>query len=525
MPWEGVTTVAIELGREGIWGLRQGERIPIGAARTLRNATLEDGTFRTAGGASQLGDAIGSVTIQAAVDDWLSLSTQRTLVMCSDGTLRKDNGAGASWATLASGLTTAGAVPFWALAGAESVGRNRKAFYCDRVNAVQVLSGDGAATAAIANPPEDWSGSNQPGFLVAHRGFLWGGGNANDPHGLYRSTLEDHEDFRSIRYYRPIFPGSGLGERLVAGMSYFGFLVLWKYPEGCFALDTRDDNEVAWQVVQVSEPGCAGPANPIRVGQFILWPSPQGSFYLMAPSDIAGGLPQVVEISAARLGGFFRTEANLSQLATAQGIYYEHKRVAMLACHGQGQTAAKNRRLELDVRELPRGPERWLWADRDRNEALFLRKLSSEIRIPAMGDASGQIWELDRTDRNADGSAYTFEWELWDTDFSQLVRAWAGRRKHSRWIALLSDPRTQSTHAIDVIRDGTTRQTLTFTLRAAAGTLPVTLPYTFESPQLTMTSRRQLNGQWTRMALRGRSTGLNEDVSLVKILIGAELAE
>ena len=136
MVWDGVPVIEFQLGGDGLYGLKNRDMVPLGGASIVRNVTLEDHTFRKMGGASKLGDAIGSLTIDAAIDFWVDASTQRTVVACDDGSLRKDDGNGASWASLATGLTTSGRVPQFILGGAEQQGRNRKVFYCDRVNAV-----------------------------------------------------------------------------------------------------------------------------------------------------------------------------------------------------------------------------------------------------------------------------------------------------------------------------------------------------------------------------------------------------
>src|SRR3990167_4220728 len=184
MAWHGVPVIEIVLGRSGLQIRRNKNLVELGSFKKLRNATLEDDSVRTAAGATPLGDAIGALTIQAAIDYWPTIAVQRPVVALSDGSIRKDDGSGASWSSLASGLTTTGAVPFFALGGRELVGKNAKVFYCDRVNAVRVLSADGSSATTIGNPPADWNGANQPGFLVAHDRWLFGAGNANDPKSI-----------------------------------------------------------------------------------------------------------------------------------------------------------------------------------------------------------------------------------------------------------------------------------------------------------------------------------------------------
>lgn len=518
MPYDQVEIVRIILGANGIWGLKNSAQIPLGSAKILRNVTLEDGTFRTMGGATSLGTAIGA-QVNAAIDYFPASGTQRTLVSVGDGTLRKDDGNGANWVTLASGLTTSGQVPFWCLAGAEEKNRDRKAFHCDRINSVRVLAGDAASMSVLSKPSSDWVGSNQPGWLCQHRGYLWGGGNVSDPRRAYRSLLQDHENFLDTPFSKEVLIGDY--ERLVAAMDYKGFLLLWGYPRGVFAIDTRSHLEVEWYAFQIGQAGAAGPWNIVRLEDDVLWVSPQGTFHLLSQTDAAGSL-RATDISVEKLGAFFRDNVNLEELDTAQWIYYSHKGVAELACHGQGQTT-KNRRLVFDVLKAKEVGERWVFQERDRNEALFIRK-ESEIGRPAMFDEDGLLWELDRSSRTQDGAAYTMLWEIWDSDFAQLIPQWAGRKKNGRFLELLYDPRTATTHTIDVIRDGQVRQSIDFSLAAGGVTLPVTLPVTLTESVPTLTPKKRLLGQFTRLGLKGRSSGAGNDASIMELRVGVELA-
>ena len=520
MAWDGVQTIEILMGREGIFVKRNTDLVPLGAFRMLRNATLEDDSVRTGAGAVQLGDAIGSVTVNAAIDYFPALGTQRTVVMLSDGTLRKDNGAGASWATLASALTTTGAVPHFTLGGIELAGRSQKLFYCDRVNAVQVLAADGGSTAALANPPADWSGANQPGFLFPHSRFLWGGGNANASKTLYRSIGDDHEQFLQFPYFLQI---SGEYERLVAGLSFKGGALVFGYPEGAWFINTANPAENAWRPERVSRAGCAGPWNVTLAEDDVLWVSPDGSWHAISATE-AQGSARATDLAYRKLGSFVPDRLNLAQLATAQLVWHAQKQIAMLAAHGAGVTL-KNRRIDFDLRRRQDSGERWVFWDRDRNEALFMRK-KNEVLIPAFGDAAGTIWELDQASRNVGGTAYTFEWELNDTDFAQVVPGWSGRKKNGRFIQLVHDPRQAATHTVEAFRDGAKTQTIQFSLSGAgSAVLPAVLPVALAAgATMKATTRRRLLGQAIRWGFRGYSSGINADVSVTKLILGLELA-
>ena len=504
-----------------MYGLANSNLIPLAGFVSLRNCTLEDHSARTGAGAALVGSAFDAArTGLFAIDFWPTVSVQRTVVRDDNGQVWRDDGSGGGWATLVTGLTVAGAVPFMYPVGAEAAARDRKLIHCDRVNTVQVLAADGASMVAIASPASDWSGANQPGFGVIHQGYNWMGGNANAPHTIYRSTQANHEDFTSSAYTLRVFPGEG--ERLVAGLSYKGILLLWKYRDGVYAVDTSDNSDTNWRVIKVGAPGAAGAANIVAIEDDVMWISPDGSWHLISATTATGSV-RAEDLTARKLGSFVRQNVNLAQLASAQLIFYSHKQEVYLGCHASGQTA-KNRRLHLDLNRRTEIGERWIWWDRDRNEALFLRKIS-EIATPAFIDNAGRLFNLDRTDRNANGSAYTFEVFTRDSDFAEIVPGWQGRWKNLRFIQLEYDPRSAATISLEIYADGSLLQTISLTLTAGAAALPVTLPFTLGTESLLTSVRRRVRGRARRVAIRILSTVVNVDVSFTRILLGLEQGE
>ena len=422
-----------------------------------------------------------------------------------------------------SGLTTTNWVPHLVPGGAEAAGSNRKLFLFTRANAVQVLSGDGATMAAIANPPAAWgTGANNPGFGVVHQGYLWAGGMGNDPHGLDRSLQTNHENFTSTVYHLRVFPGEG--ERLVAGLTYKGVLLLWKYPEGLYAVDTSDANDANWRVIKVGAPGAAGPRNGVAIEDDVLWMAPDGTWHLVSATTATGSV-RAEDIAARKLGRFIGEQFNLTVARTpfTQLVYYSYKQEVLAALSATGQTA-KNRRLHLDLNRRTEIGDRWIFWDRDRNEALFLRKVGG-IPTPAMIDNVGRLWLLDQTTRNANGVAYTSEWFTRDSDFGELVPGWQGRLKNLRFLQLEYDAKSAATHTVEIYLDGDLVQTIAFTLDASGAVLPFTLPGTLGTGGLSTTGRRRAVGRGRRIAFRGTSSVLNEDTSITRLLLGCELSD
>ena len=515
--------VELVLGREGLWGLKNRNLIPIGGLIQLRNATLEDHSVRVGGGATLVGSAFGGGAVAGveAIDYWPDTGTQRTVVVGDNGSVYKDDGTGGAWSTLVTGLTTTNWVPQLVAGGAEAAGSNRKLFLFTRANAVQVLSGDGAAMAAIASPPTAWgTGANNPGFGVVHQGYLWAAGMGNDPHGLDRSLQTNHENFTGTVYHMRVFPGEG--ERLVMGLTYKGVLLLWKYPEGIYAVDTSDTNDANWRIIKVGAPGAAGPRTGVGIEDDVVWMAPDGTWHLISATTATGSV-RAEDIAARKLGRFIGEQFNLSRAQFAQLIYYAYKQEVLAGLSAIGQTA-KNRRLHLDLNRRTEIGDRWIFWDRDRNEALFLRKVSG-IPIPAMIDEQGRLWNLDQATRSANGAGYTFEWFTRDADFGELVPGWQGRYKNMRFLQVEYDAKSAATHTIEIYLDGNLKQSIVFTLTAGGAVLPVALPATLGTGGLSLSARRRCVGRGRRIAFRGTSAIAAQDLSITRLLCGLEVGE
>lgn len=524
--------IEIICGREGFWGLVNKNLIPLGGAVTLKNATLAEHSFRTGGGRVKIGTPPAATAVVAAIDYFPTPSQQRIVAAFADGTIRKDNGSGGGWVTLASGLSMASAIPYFAIGGAESSGRNRKLFYADGINPPMYLDGD-AAVMTTMNPvtqqAADWASSNPPSWFVIHQGFMWAGGchSVGTAHTIYRSTtIGDHTDFRTaVTYSAPIY--SGESERIVGAISYKGSgLLLFKFPDYVYFFDTASTTTNDWKPTRVAQPGGAGVYAMTLVEDDVMWVSQDGSVHLLSATQAYGSV-RATDLSYKKLATWISENIELSVLNTSQIVYYSQKQEVMIACSQTGSTA-KDRRLHMDLNRKADQGERWISWDRDRNEALFMRKTLG-VLLPCYGDQNGQFWRLDHPTRSIEGDSagYTFEWFLKDDDFSSVIPAWHGRKKNCRFIQLEYFPRTATTHVVEVYRDGQFKQSITLTLAttgAALGTSGATLPFMLGVSAIAMSIRRRMEGQCVRLALRGTTTGDNQDISITRILIGLDLA-
>ena len=215
---------------------------------------------------------------------------------------------------------------------------------------------------------------------------------------------------------------------------------------------------------------------------------------------------------------------NLAALSAADLVYYAARQETMLA-HAPLGTASKTRRPHMDINNLKEaGGPNWLTWDRDDNEALFLRKTSSTVQIPAMVDSVGQVWVLDQVARIANGMAYTFEFFMQDSDLSVFEPSWRGRKKHGRFVQVEYVSTSTFQLTLEVWLDGALRQTIQVQLVGASSSLPQNLPFQLSGLNILMSPYYRLLGQFRRIALRGYVSVPNADCVITRLIIGAELA-
>ena len=313
----------ISVGHGGHVGTRDQQSIGPDKLLIARNIMYDGLTLTKEGGTSKYNSSAisGTPSVLGGHDWWPVAGTQRMVVVLSDGTIKKDTGAGDFAVTLASGLTVSSIVPLFVEGGKEAAANNRKLFVFTGVNAVQVLAADGATTAALATPPADWTGANQPTFGFIHNGKLWGGGNANDPHRLYYSIATNHEDMTGAGSGSlSIYPGEG--EKLVGAVSFKGLIVAWKYPKGIYIIDTNDATAANWTIRPHSRKiGGVGPRAMVEVDNDILFWDPAGNLHLLSAVQEFGdtsssNLGKVNDISS-----FIKDNFNFARLGFIRGVY------------------------------------------------------------------------------------------------------------------------------------------------------------------------------------------------------------
>lgn len=156
MAYQGIIA-ELPVGIDGLVGTKNLAKTQPSQLVVARNVSYEQGTVQKEGGAAKYNStAISNTPTVLAGHDWHPVSaTQRMVVYTDDGKLLKDTGNGSFGTTLKTGLSTT-ATGVFAEGGKEAAASDRKLFFFNGSNPVQVLAADGATTSDLATPPADW---------------------------------------------------------------------------------------------------------------------------------------------------------------------------------------------------------------------------------------------------------------------------------------------------------------------------------------------------------------------------------
>ena len=183
--------------------------------------------------------------------------------------------------------------------GKENAARPRKLFYLNGVDPIQVITGEQANAHAITKGAADWdtaqNPTKQPINGIVHQDSFVAFGNWNDPHRVYFSTPDDHEDFQTTA--APAEPtinfriASNVGQRLWGAAQFQGVLFLWKYPQGIFYIDDTPSDRLQWTYrIRSMALGCApSPYAVLATDDDVIFCDSQGHFHLLSAVATLGG--------------------------------------------------------------------------------------------------------------------------------------------------------------------------------------------------------------------------------------------
>ena len=508
----------IPIGFDGLTGSKNASQVLPGELTGASSVEYASGTLQKEGGAAKYNSAAipGAPAVIGGWDWHPTEGVQRMIVLTSAGALLRDDGAATFPTTLASGLTVSSVVPVFVEAGKEAAAVNRKLFCFTGKNAVQVLSGDGATTAAITSPPSDWSGIAQPTFGFAHAGRLTAGGNSSDPHRWYLSKTTDHEDFTTSPLSYAIFPGEG--EKLVGGASFGDIAILWKAPRGLYVVNTADIDPTNWTVARLTDAtGLLSPAAWCLIDTDLLYLDQGANFQLLSAVDTFSDVASRNLGQQALMAEFFRTVLNYGGLTDCRAIWYSAKRQAIFTVRqlGSSQNDAK---LIVDFNRPDR--PRWAYSPRDVVRSLWLKRDINGIPRPMVGDDAGFVWELDQATRSKDGVGYEGSFTSAQLDFSTTDPKFGTIRKAGDFLELVVEPKGNWNLNVDVLWDGALKQTVAFNMGTTGATLgSFVLDTDVLASEQVLNKKRRIVGSGRRFAITGRNSGAGEDFSIARFFL------
>lgn len=369
---------------------------------------------------------------------------------------------------LESGLNRSARPGRFVAGGKEAAAQPRKLFYFNGIDPVQYLLGDGTSMGEVTRPAgTDWSltadENAQPTNGLIHENRLLAWGNLTDPHRVYATGPDDHDDFSTADALSLRFR-SDIGDRIWCGASFQGILFVWKYPRGIFYLDDTDTDPSNWVVRAKSEAlGCApSPFAALPIDDDVLFMAADGTFHLLTAVDALGGTRTSDITRKLGLSKWIRENLNLERLNQVLSVWYSQKKLAIFAVPGTGSTL-NNLTLKFDFSGVERGlPLKFSYSERDVGDGLAIRRTpQGGPEKPILGQAAF-VFLLDQEARNANGVAYTGQYQTPHLDFSHIDPDLRDKRKLYEHLELLMEPVAAGTLTVDVYIDGTLKQTLTY---------------------------------------------------------------
>ncbi len=528
MAYRGLV-VELPVAQGGLHGAQNASQVPATHVITARNITFENGTWQKEGGAVKYNAVAIWPYIVNGHDWWPDSATQRMVVYSywpgagNSGSIYKDDGTGTfnGQAPITAGLANSNVAVF-VEGGKEAAANPRKLFLFTGTNQVRVLSGDGGSTFVITTPPADWA-TNYPSFGLIHEGRLWGFGNPNDPHRVYYSTTTNHEDFTGAGSGSlSIFPGEG--QKLMAGVSFRGLLILWKYPAGIYIVDTRDPSTANWKVWRhTGSVGTGSPLAVVIVEDDVLFPDQVGNIQRLSAVQEFGSIGSQNVSDIDQINALIRSDLDVQTFAEkVRGVYYARKREVHFAVPAINSSDC-DRRLVLDMNGVR---PRWRLSDRDVCVSIWTRLDPNKNQELVSGDNAGFVWRMDRSARNKAGFGYQAEIQTAYMDLSHVDPTLAAKNKIGQFLELIFDPVGAWDLEVDVIWDGVTKQTLRFNMGVGGAALgSFTLDTDALASESVISQRKRIVGSGKNLSLVFRNNTADQDFSIARALLYFKLGD
>lgn len=520
-------TVTLPVGQQGFSGAKNPGSMGPGNFAAMLNVDLDGGDIVKDGGATKLNSsALGDPSVVRAGISWSPApGEQHDVVMLGNGKVLKDTGAGTFATELATGLSdNVEPPPFFFTGGGEDIGSTRKLFLCSAGHQMKYVSGTANTMQDITTPPADWA-SAFPTCGVLHANRLFGAGNANDPHRVYYTTASNHLVFTGAGTGSiPVYPGEGTG--IAALLSFRGLLVVFKYPQGIYTIDTRSADVAQWTVQPVSRAvGAVNAQCVVPIENDVMYMDMAGQLHLLsATSDLGDVNTSNVSEQQARMSNWLRTNISLTNIRRSVGMWYGVRRKAWFVTPAAGGTANTVRQV-VDFNDAKVGP-RLTVSNRDTVVSLWPRAGADKVVRPASGDSLGFVWLMDQEGRNKDGAAYEMSFETANTNFGWAAPELAYKTKNFRFIEVQLDLSKNTSFVITPYIDNLPQTPIPFNIGGASVGLG-----TFELGTHSLGSsgivnvRKRMEGSGRNLKLKLTHQGLNDELRMSAFHISFDVAD
>lgn len=460
-------------------------------------------------------------------DWWPDESTQRIIALCRDGkTYRSTNPS--AYAEVTADLdapATLNVSNFTVMlaAGSESQGRLRKLFILTGNSPVQIIEGDATTRRTIQNPAADWSGNNQPFGGFVHRSRLFLFGNRNNPHGVYASPTDDHEDFLdATTLLFQVYPGEG--ERVIAGFVYGGRAYVVKYPRGLYVLDDSNESSANWFFKKTFAPfGGASPNAVTAAFDDMLVANNYGGITSLRAADTSNDLASTDIFNILRVQNSVRSELSREVGPERFAIYFEDKKQALFTYRSNGSML--NDRIAMISFKEQLSPA-LTWSKKDQPNCLALVKDVYGVEKPAYGAEDGFVYVMDQENRwvgdeTENQTSYSIDAMTAHMDFRSIDANVASANKIFDFLELVYQATGDWDVLCDVFIDGRAQGTLKFRLSGGAELPAFRLDETMTDGEVPRYRRLPLGGQGRTISLRFRQVEENvgESVELIEARI------
>lgn len=525
MGYEG-EIAAISLGKGGMWTDSPQTAIPNTHLIFAQNCQFFFDVLEKEAGSQRWNATTYAAGIKAFRDFWPTEILQKIIVVAKNGQVYYSpsqfvTGTVAPTGAAPATLNVSGLVSIL-LAGNEEQGNDRKCFILTGNDPVQVISGNVNTRANITTPSIDWTGTNQPFGGALHRNSLWLFGNRNNPHGIYRSSALDHEDFSASPSVYPVYPGEG--EKVICAYVFRNRLYVLKYPKGAYQLDDSDSNPVNWFFTKFTDDfGGSSPFCMQTVLDDVIVANNFGSLTSGKAALIFGDLATADIFHQNNVYGFAENEIRKDIDLPKYLLYYPSKKT-LFASFQSTSSQMMDRICRLDYKQYPNAPAKISWTTKDQPNCLGLVKDSQKVERPFYGADDGYLYQMDVEDRwvgDQSGNETGYEFAAWTPamDFGQANALLAQQNKLFDFLEIEFEPTGDWDLSVDIFIDGKFYVTRYFNMSGRSNLDEFVLDNDFIDDGTPFSVRLPIGGMGRRIQFRMHQNGVGQNVRLTGLKI------